>query len=397
MHDDRDAVVAKLLLVDDERKNLDVLIGILEPKGYDIAVALQGEAALDLVRQIMPDLVLLDVMMPGIDGYETCRRLKSDAATRDIPVIFLTAKVEVSDIVMGFEVGAVDYVAKPLRAAELLSRIDTHLELKFSREKLEGALKELRATQNHLLMQEKMASLGRLVAGVSHEINTPIGSISSMHDTLKRAVQKLQETLERRPAEDSEEERAIQGIFKVMADANQVISSGVARVSEIVHSLRNFSRMDEAEFQMADLREGIKSTLTLLQSQIGEEITVVEDYAELEPIYCAPGQLNQVFMNLLMNAVRAIEGRGEIRIKVFETDDEVHIRIVDTGAGMPAEQVQHIFDLGFSTTDSRIKMGFGLPTAYSVVQDHGGDIRIESEVGKGTVVTVSLPRNATTD
>jgi DNA-binding response OmpR family regulator len=159
-----DFIGAKLLLVDDERKNLDVLLGVLEPKGYDTMVALAGETALDLARQGLPDLILLDVMMPGLDGYETCRQLKTYPETQNIPVIFLTAKVETGDIVKGFELGAVDYVAKPFKTTELLSRIETHLELKFGREKLETALKQLQATQTHLVMQEKMAALGRLVA-----------------------------------------------------------------------------------------------------------------------------------------------------------------------------------------------------------------------------------------
>ncbi len=145
---------AKLLLVDDERKNLDVLIGVLEPRGYHLVVALEGATALDLARQVSPDLILLDVMMPGIDGYETCQKLKADPVTQGIPVIFLTAKVETEDIVRGFELGAADYVFKPFKAPELLARVTTHLELKFGREKLEGALKELRVAQDRLVMQE---------------------------------------------------------------------------------------------------------------------------------------------------------------------------------------------------------------------------------------------------
>ena len=298
-------------MADDEARNLDVLIGVLEPKGYDIVVALEGATAFNLAHQVSPDLILLDVMMPGLDGYETCRRLKADPETKDIPVIFLTAKVESDDIVEGFDRGAVDYVAKPFKAPELLSRIETHLELKFSRERLETALKELKATQNHLVMQEKMASLGSLVAGIVHELNTPVGSVKSMHDTLNRAIEKLRTAL----SDEYEGNRLIQGIFNVVADANQVITSGVERVGEIVHSLQNYARLDEAEFQMADLHQGIESTLMLLQSQIGNEITVVKDYADLEPFYFAPRQLNQVFMNLLLNAIQAIEDQGEIRIR----------------------------------------------------------------------------------
>ncbi len=316
-----DFIDAKLLLVDDERKNLDVLIGVLEPLGYDIVVALEGATALDLARQVSPDLILLDVMMPGIDGYETCKKLKADPVTQSIPVIFLTAKVETEDIVKGFELGAADYVFKPFKAPELLARVTTHLELKFGREKLEGALRELRVAQDHLVMQEKMAALGKLVAGVSHELNTPMGSVLSMRDTLSLAIAKLEGLMGATLPEAFASDQTLQRIFKVIADANQVIGAGVDRVSEIVRSLRNFSRLDEAEFQRVDIHEGIESTLTLLGSRIGDDISVVKEYAHLERVYCSPRQLNQVFMHLLQNAIEAIDGSGTITIRTGGTDD----------------------------------------------------------------------------
>jgi two-component system, NtrC family, sensor kinase len=389
---------AKLLLVDDERKNLDVLIGVLEPRGYDIVVALEGTTALGLARQAAPDLILLDVMMPHMDGYETCHELKADPATQAIPVIFLTAKIETEDIVKGFEVGAADYVFKPFKAPELLARVATHLEVKFGREKLELALNELSAAQSRLVMQEKMAALGQLVAGVAHELNTPVGSIQSMRDSLGRALAKLEQALETQFPTALANDRIVQGIFKVIVDANQVIGSGVDRVSEIVRSLRNFSRLDEAEFQRVDIHQGIDSALTLLASQLDKDIAVLKEYADLEPIYCAPRQLNQVFMHLLKNAIAAIEGPGTIAIRTRERDGLVSICIRDTGKGIPAEKLQHIFDVGFRSTGERVKMGFGLATDYRIIQDHHGEIRIESEIGKGTQVTVLLPidSNATT-
>jgi two-component system NtrC family sensor kinase len=145
---------------------------------------------------------------------------------------------------------------------------------------------------------------------------------------------------------------------------------------------------------MVDLHEGIENALTLLQPHIGEEISLVREYADLSPIYGSPGQLNQVFMHLLKNAVRAIEGRGEIRIRTFQDDAQMHVQIGDTGMGIPPEQLEHIFDLGRIKEGSRMAMKFGLAIDYSIVQDHQGTIQIESEVGSGTMVTVSLPRRA---
>ena len=136
---------------------------------------------------------------------------------------------------------------------------------------------------------------------------------------------------------------------------------------------------------------GIDSALTLLQNQTGENITVVKNYGDIRPIYCSPGHLNQVFMHLLKNAIEAIKGIGEIRISTFEDDDKVCVRISDTGVGIPPEQLERIFDFDFSATRSRVKMGLGLCTDYRIIQDHKGEIQIESEVGKGTGVTISLP------
>ncbi len=255
---------------------------------------------------------------------------------------------------------------------------------------LEENLRLLRETQNQLVMQEKMASLGDLVSGVAHEMNTPMGAIGSMHDTLMRAIDKLTQTLETTfPA--VKDNRTIQSMLEVVANANRVIANGTERVSTVLGSLQNFARLDEAEFQTVDIHKGIDSALTLLESQISEKVAVTKNYGDIEPVYCAPGQLNQVFMHLLKNALQAIEETGEIEISTSRADDMVYVRIADTGIGIPPAQPERIFDFDFQTGDGRMKMGFGLSSDFKIIQDHHGEIRIESEVGTGTEVTVSLP------
>ena len=256
---------------------------------------------------------------------------------------------------------------------------------------LEENMRLLRETQNQMIMQEKMASLGDLVAGVAHEMNTPLGAIGSTQDTMTRALDKLQQTLENTSSEEHKDNRTVQSLFKVLADANQVMADGTGRVSSIVNSLRQFAQLDEAEFQVANIHEGIDSTLTLLQSQLGENITLVKNYGDIKPVYCSPGQMNQVFMHLLKNALQAIEKTGEINVSTFEEDDKVYVRISDTGVGISSAQLERIFDFDFHAADNRMKVGFGLSTAYRIIQDHNGEIQIESAVGKGTEVTISLP------
>ena len=256
---------------------------------------------------------------------------------------------------------------------------------------LEETLSQLKETQSQLITQEKMASLGDLVAGVAHELNTPIGAINSTHDTLLRAIGKLKKTLE---TTLGDQDRTLQTIFKVINDASGVMASGVERVTHIVNSLRSFARLDEAEFQVTQVAEGIDSVLTLLQDQIGETVTVVKKYAEVAPIYCSPGQLNQVFMGLLKNAISAVDGVGEVRINLYEDGETVCIEISDTGKGIPPDQINDVFDFRFSSDGPHVKMEFGLAVEYKIIQDHGGEIKIESEEGTGTKVSVSLPRRS---
>ena len=236
-----------------------------------------------------------------------------------------------------------------------------------------------------------MAALGNLVAGIAHEINTPVGALNSTHDTLIRAIDKLKATLGATSPQEYEDNGTIESLFQVIADANRVIATSTERVGDFVRSLRNFARLDEAKFQVADIHEGIDSVLTLLQNEIGQNITVVKSYGNIRPIYCSPGQLNQVFMHVFRNAVQAIESIGEIRVSTFQDDDSVFVQIKDSGRRIPPEQLEHIFDFGFRAMDSKVRMGFGLSTDYKIIQEHKGDIKIESEVGKGTEVTIRLP------
>jgi len=258
-------------------------------------------------------------------------------------------------------------------------------------EKLQRSLAELEQTQMQLVQSEKLAAVGDLVAGVAHELNSPVGAMHSMVDTLNRSMDKLQRILAADFPREYESSRALQAIFRVVGNASQVIASGTQRVREIVLSLRHFARLDEGEYLMADLREGLESALTLLQLQMGEKITVVREYGPVAPTYCAPGQLNQVFMHLLKNAFQAIEDRGEIRIQTFQEGKKIYIRIRDTGAGIPADQLQRLFDFGFRRSQYRVKMGLGLLISYGIVKEHQGYITVESVPGQGTEVTVCLP------
>ena len=408
---------SRLLLVDDTPENLDVLCVLLEAEGYDLALAPDGPIALQIARRTRPDLILLDIVMPGMDGYEVCRQLKADPELCEVPIIFITAKGQTEDIVEGFRRGGVDYIAKPFRDEEVLARVKTHLHLHLlrrelgeknerlqrqnheleaanrqiqsERDEVQRVLGVLQRTQSQLVLSEKMAAMGQLVAGIVHELNTPVGAIGSAGDTLSRATLKLQQSL---AANAPSGNRTVDAALKTLDNVARIVASGTQRVSDIVAGLCNFARLDQATYQSADLNEGLDSTLELLQPRLHARIELLKDYAPLPTIYCAPAQLNQVFMHLLSNAIDAVADGGQIRVRTFAEDEGVGVCVSDSGNGMDPAELERIFDVGFSESDTRVHLDFRLAIAYFIVQEHQGTIDIDSQIGQGTTVSLRLPQ-----
>jgi len=294
--------------------------------------------------------------------------------------------------------------AKDLEMSELRTRalqaenerqtieLEKSQELEKAYQELEESHQQLKEAQAQLILQEKMASLGSMVAGVAHEINNPMGVVNSATDVSGRCIDRIEGCVAGTASiAELRESDSFQQAVHVLKDNVEVARQAGERITKLVQSLRRFARLDEAEFQMADLREGLDSTLNLLHQQIGPDVEVIREYADIPLTYCSPGQLNQVFMNVLKNAAQAIDGSGVIRIVTFQEGGEIGVRISDTGAGIPPEQLDRIFDLRLSAKSSRVKMGSGLSMAYRIVQEHGGRIEIESQVEKGTEVTIRLP------
>ncbi|MFT5086426.1 MAG: signal transduction histidine kinase [Candidatus Latescibacterota bacterium] len=255
---------------------------------------------------------------------------------------------------------------------------------------LEQTNKYLQQTQVQLVQSEKMAAMASLVAGIAHEINTPIGAISSVHDTLGRAVDKLKVILADEIPQTHQNNRKINTILQVISDASNVIKTGSERVKTTVQSLRNFARLDEAELKSVDVHEGLKNTLKLVQHHLGDRIEVVKNYGDVPPILCYPGRLNQVFLCFLINAIEAIEGTGKIVITISQQGDKLQVAIKDTGTGIPDEHLDRIFEPGFTTKGVGVGTGLGLSICYQIVQDHKGEIQVETKVGEGTTFTTVL-------
>lgn len=259
---------------------------------------------------------------------------------------------------------------------------------------VDSRTKALRESQSRLVQQEKMAALGALVAGIAHELNTPIGTINSSADTLARSLETVRRTLAAPDAPEAiRENKRLRQILDLLEDIARINKLACERIVAIVSSLRNFARLDEAALQNADLRLGLDSTLTLVRHELKNRISIVKEYEDIPSIRCHPNQVNQVFMNLLVNAAQAIREKGEIRLRTFVEDGMVAVSVQDNGVGIPEKNLAGIFDPGFTTKGVGIGTGLGLSICFKIAQDHGGRIDVESKVGEGSTFTLRLPVN----
>jgi len=290
--------------------------------------------------------------------------------------------------------------------ADIITLAYRTYERKQTEDELKDANNELKATHSQLVLSEKMASIGQLTAGVAHEINNPINFVYAGINALdvnykefKSIINKYEEVI----PNDSTTEifKEIQALKKKLdyeelkSDIDSLINDirmGAMRTTEIVKGLRNFSRLDEAESKLADIHEGIDSTLTLINSSIKNRIKVIKEYdVSIPSIYCFPGQLNQVFMNIITNASQAIENKGSIFITTKLLKNDISISIKDDGVGMPEQVKSKIFDPFFTTKDVGKGTGLGLSISYSIIQKHNGSLEVISEPNKGTEFLIKIP------
>lgn len=258
-------------------------------------------------------------------------------------------------------------------------------ELEAQNEELTESKLQIQKQQAQLIQSEKMASVGLLTAAITHEINTPIGAINSNAQIVDMLTNEL---LNNSSLELNEDFSVILGQIKETNDVNLMACD---RIIEIIKSLKTFSRLDQAEFQEADINEGIKSVLVLTNNLLKRRITVHVEFGNIPLVKCFPGQLNQVFMNIIVNASQAIKGDGDISIRTYQQDKDIFIVIRDTGTGIRSEDISRIFEPGFTTKGVGVGLGLGLFICYNIIQNHNGEISVKSELGKGAEFIIRIP------
>ncbi len=511
----------RILIIDDVPANLGMLVNMLEEYEFEIMVARDGRKGVEVAEHVVPDLILLDALMPDMDGFETCRQLKRLERTQEIPVIFMTALDNVEHKIKGFQVGAVDYITKPIQLEELFARISTHLRIRTLQTQLEAqnqtlavnneqliaeiaereqaqadllkahadlsdahadlsdahtelksTLCHLQQTQDQLIESEKMAALGKLVASIAHEINTPIGavqsSINNIDHALRRILQELptffqvlsaerredfftllRVALQEKPQlsikEEGRRQRALlhvlhdyglecppniadmlvnigihtdvdpyipllcdpqhPGIIEMayhlvgLQESTDTIMIAIKRATKIVFALKTYARRQtiatNGQMVTENVVDGLETTLTLYRNYLKRGVEVVRHYGDVPPIPCYPDELNQVWTNLIHNAIQAMDYQGTLTIDSAQQNGDLVVSITDTGKGIPDDVQQHIFEPFFTTKPVGEGTGLGLDIVKKIILKHAGSIDVTSQPG-ATTFCVHLPMHSQT-
>ena len=387
-----------ILIVDDSLSYLGALLDRLERHGFLIVLAQTAAEGLMRAEFAEPDLILLDVVMPDIDGFEACRRLKAGKSTKDIPVIFMTGLTDPKQKVTGFDVGGVDYITKPFQIEEVLARINTHLALRRANRELQDMIATLAKAREELVRNEKLAGLGALVAGIAHELNTPIGNSLMAATTFEIQTEDIgQHLATARGVTRKEFEQYIENA-RMSVD---ILSRNLHRAADIVTNFKQVA-VDQTSSQRRSflLAEVIAGNLLTLQPTIKRTPFVIQQQVPADLMMESyPGPLGQVITNLINNAiVHGYEGRSEGLIAVtaqLSPQGWVTLSVEDHGAGIARGDLPRIFDPFFTTKMGVGGSGLGLNIVHNIVKEIlGGGIAVSSELGGGTRFTLTLPMSA---
>lgn len=361
-----------VLIVDDNPTNVKVIALTLRQLQFKLVIATNGNSAIEMVEKTRPDLVLLDVMMPGIDGYQTCKIIKSKSENQDLPIVFLTALSDKENTVKGFQSGGVDYITKPFDKNELISRVKTHIQLKRTQDKLKETSQHL---SNLNSLKDKMFSV------IGHDLRSPLGS-------MKMTLEFLSATLD--DAAESE-----------LKSTLNTLTSTTGEVFSLLENLLSWARSQSGNISLIeeeiDLNELVTSIYLLNKGALKQkEIEFTAEVGTDTKVVADLTTLKTVFRNLLSNAIKFTPVQGKISIVAQEIADKVKVDIKDTGVGIPEENIPKLFDetqhLTTYGTNREVGSGLGLILCKDFIERNGGSIQVESEEGKGTTFSLFLKK-----
>jgi len=408
-----------LLVEDDEDDHLIVqnLLSQIEGWAFDLEWARTYDAALKALARRSYDICLVDYRLNGHSGLDLLlwvsaeERAEASGGRRYPPMILLTGYGNPKLDMAAMKAGAADYLIKGKIDATMLER-----SIRYAVERARN-LRMLQEAQRHLIQSEKMVSLGQLSAGIAHEIKNPLGFVMSnlgtlaeyvgvfkrllkAYETLAGAAQAGDAATARETLKRVEEMRCEEDLPYIVEEVDHLLSEsceGTRRIMEIVQALKNFVTPDRSEMKMADINERVEEALKIVGNELKYKCRVHKRLGKLPPIRCYPNRLNQVFINLLVNAAQAIPEQGEIRIQTEATDTHVVIRVSDTGQGIPEEIQGRIFEPFFTTKEPGQGTGLGLAISYGIVQAHRGSIEVRSKEGEGTEFIIQIPNHLEKD
>ena len=395
-----------ILVVDDTPDNVQLIGQILAGEKYRIAVALNGKQAISIAKKSKPDLVLLDIMMPDMDGYEVCQFMKSELEMTNIPIIFLTAKTESEDKIKGFEIGAADYITKPFDSMEVLARVKTHLGLKLAMDRVNeynlDLEKMLQERTKELIQSERHAAFSLMIQGIIHNFKNPITNLMWNSDFLSMQNAKIQTVISSKEVDALEK---IDEISKNFEHYNGMIMSTLRQLTTMINSLMAKSRSDKSTaYEIIDLNYMLNRELDFMNADLDFKNNIIKDIQLSDQkliVEIVPSDISQIFQNLIRNAMDAMSSEPDpvITISTGRIKSKVWFKISDNGPGIKQSIIKKIFDPFFTTKlkigenvdDKPSGTGLGLHSCKEILKSYSGEIEVNSQIGEGTSFTVYFP------
>lgn len=388
-----------ILIVDDVPENIQVLGKILSSEGYDLAIAENGKIALEMVKKTNPDIILMDIMMPEMDGITACKKLKGNSAYHNIPVLFISAKSKTEDKLQGFEAGGADYISKPFDSTEVLARVKTHIRLKKAMDEIKQYNTNLEALlekrTKDLIKAERNAAFSLFSKGIIHNLKNPISIISGGVQVLDLKYHRLN---------GNNDPEALKAFVKLVMNYNQKFKTANDLLLSMVNNLMDRVRNDSEEnLLLVNLNQIVENEIRFYNADLQfKHYTKKEIYISSHEMYVrvVPGEFNQILQNLVRNALDAMYQQKDARItiKTFEKEGFACCSVSDNGPGIPLETQDKIFDPFYTTkpkasenTEGPKGTGLGLYMVKTIMEKYNGRIELESMPGKGTCFTIYLP------